>query len=337
MASTVYNQAALIASDVGATESARTMCHQHAVAYLHAAPLSGRTAIRALEPVINLARLHIRAGRADDGLQCLLRLFDAVTTGSPTQVEGVSIPAMLITDADDRQAVRAWLWSVLLADGTRALTTAGRWTEALAHVQAHRGIGQRMLDGRQVAVLAALVASDPDRAATLLGETAPSEPWEQAVAACLTALCRRAAGQPADRPANRLADIYVELEPELGTAVFDARLGLTILDLIGTSDELSTCRVVDELHRRAMKLNDGYATRAILTHPLFTALATDGQQKNCRAIVNACALGAGKLSEELRDQLTAALHTSDRTIRDCVTSTELSPTFQVPARSIDGA
>ncbi|MBV9026933.1 MAG: hypothetical protein JO362_24775, partial [Streptomycetaceae bacterium] len=48
------------------------MNYQHAAAYLHACPLPGVSAIRALEPVVNLARLQIRAGRADDGRQRLL-------------------------------------------------------------------------------------------------------------------------------------------------------------------------------------------------------------------------------------------------------------------------
>lgn len=56
VASTVYNQAALIASDIGATDAARAMCHQHAAAYLHATPLPGRAAIRALDPLVNLTR-----------------------------------------------------------------------------------------------------------------------------------------------------------------------------------------------------------------------------------------------------------------------------------------
>ncbi|MGW4982617.1 hypothetical protein ACWERA_41695, partial [Streptomyces mirabilis] len=75
VASTVYNQAALIASDVGALGLARKMCHQHAAAYLHATPLPGTTAIRALEPLVNLARLQFRAGQHDDGRQRLLTLF----------------------------------------------------------------------------------------------------------------------------------------------------------------------------------------------------------------------------------------------------------------------
>ena len=61
LASAVYNQAALIASDLGLPDLAREMFHQHA-AYLHACPLSGMSAIRGLEPVVNLARLQIRVG-----------------------------------------------------------------------------------------------------------------------------------------------------------------------------------------------------------------------------------------------------------------------------------
>ena len=78
LASAVYNQAALIASDLDLPDLAREMCHQHAAAYLHACPLPGMSAIRGLEPVVNLARLQIRAGRADEGRQRLLNLYKAV-------------------------------------------------------------------------------------------------------------------------------------------------------------------------------------------------------------------------------------------------------------------
>ncbi len=130
-------QAALIASDLGLPDLAREMCHQHAAAYLHACPLPGMSAIRGLEPVVNLARLHIRAGRADEGRQRLLDLYKAVEAGTAARFEGVNVPADLTTTGEDRQEVRAWLWRVLLADGTRTLTTEGRWAEALAHIEAH--------------------------------------------------------------------------------------------------------------------------------------------------------------------------------------------------------
>ncbi|MGW7007304.1 hypothetical protein ACWGCW_32000 [Streptomyces sp. NPDC054933] len=235
LASAVYNQAALIASDVGVPELAAQMCHQHAAAYLHACPLPGMTAIRALEPVVNLARLQIRAGRPDDARQRLLAPYEAVGQGTAAQFENAAVPADLTATGEDRHEVRAWLWRVLLADGTRTLTTKGRWNEALAHIEAHRGVGKRMLDGRQVAVLAALTTDDTARAAAILADTTPGEPWEQAVTACLTALCHRDAGQLSDAHVNDLVNTYLDWKAEPGMTVFDIRLGLTTLDATGSS------------------------------------------------------------------------------------------------------
>ncbi|TQE36190.1 hypothetical protein Sipo8835_11285 [Streptomyces ipomoeae] len=315
VASTVYNQAALIASDVGATDLAQTMCHQHAAAYLNAAPLPGTTAIRALEPIVNLARLQIRAGQADDGHQHLLTLFDAVSAESPAQVQGIAIPADLTANAEDRQEVRTWLWRVLLSDGTRALTTAGRWTEALAHVEAHRGVGQRMLDGRQVAVLAAIATGNTLGADNLLTTTESGDPWEDAVTHCLTVLCHRAAGLPWRDYQQHLVTTYLEQPGEDGMTVFNTRLGLAVLDVLISPEDPVARVVVAELYRRTIKATDGYAAREILAHPLFTALATNREAQDCRALLHACALETGALPTGLSSQLAKALRTSDHTIR----------------------
>jgi hypothetical protein len=315
MASTVYNQAALIASDVGAANTARKMCHQHAAAYLEATPLTARAAIRALEPVVNLARLQLRAGQSDNGRRHLLALFDAVTIGRPVQVEDVAVPVDLVAKADDRQEVRSWLWSVILADGTRALTSAGRWAEALAHVETQRGIGLRMLDGRQVAVLAALTTGNSLAAGKLLAETAPGEAWERAVTDHLSVLCHRTSGRPWRRSLQHLATAYLERPDQDDLAVFDTRLGLAMLDMLDSADAPAARMVVAELHRQAMKTSSGYAAREALKHPLFTTLAAHHQAQECRALVQACALDAGGFPEELRGQVTAALRTSNRVIR----------------------
>jgi hypothetical protein len=315
LASAVYNQAALIASDLGLPDLAREMCHQHAAAYLHACPLPGMSAIRGLEPVVNLARLQIRAGRADEGRQRLLDLYEAVEAGTAAQFEGVAVPADLAATDEDRHEVRAWLWRVLLADGTRTLTTTGRWAEALTHNEAHRGVGKRMLDGRQVAVLAALVAGDKERAAVLLADTMPGDPWEQAVTACLTVLCRRDAGQPVDRHLADLVTAYSARETEPGMTVFDIRLGLVVLDAIGSAEVSAARHIVEDLHRRTTDAQDGYAARETLAHPLFTAIATDRQALDCRALVDACALGAGVMPDELQGELASALRASDSVIR----------------------
>jgi hypothetical protein len=314
LASAVYNQAALIASDLDLPELAREMCHQHAAAYLHACPLPGMTAIRALEPVVNLARLQIRAGHADDGRQRLLALYDAVSTGTAAEFDGIAVPAD-ITSAEDRQEVRAWLWRVLLADGTRTLTTAGRWAEALAHIEEHRGVGRRMFDGRQVAVLAALTEGDTLAAEELLARTEPGESWEGAVTGCLTVLCLQAAGQPFHQHLQDLVATYLLRADEQGMTVFNTRLGLTVLDAVASTEDPAARLVVAELHRRATETTDGYAAREILAHPWFTGLATDRETQDCRALLQACALGARTLPGDWGDQLAAALRTSDRVIR----------------------
>ncbi|MFC8876093.1 hypothetical protein [Streptomyces ardesiacus] len=315
LASAACNQAALIASDVGLPDLARALCRRHAAAYLHACPLSGMSAIRGLEPVVNLARLQIRAGHAEQGRRWLLALYAAVEAGTAARFEGITVPSDLTATDDDRREVRAWLWRVLLADGTRTLTTKGRWTEAEAHIEAHRGVGSRMLDGRQTAVLAALTAGNTARAAALLADTTPGEPWEQAVTACLTVLCRRAAGQPVDRQVADLVTAYIGRKTEPGMTVFDIRLGLTVLDATGSTGSPSARSIVDDLHRRTTEAQDGYAAREMLAAPLFTEIASGRQAQDCRDLVRACALGAGALPDELRGELAAVVRTGDSVIQ----------------------
>lgn len=172
-----------------------------------------------------------------------------------------------------------------------------------------------MLDGRQVAVLAALVEGDTARATALLTATMPGDPWEQAVNTGLSVLCRRDAGQPVDGHLTSLVTTYCERKSEPGTTVFDTRLGLTVLDAIGSAEAPAAHRIVDELHRRTTDAQDGYAARENLAHPLFTAIATDRQVQDCRALVSTCALGAGTIPDQLQVELTAALRVSDRVIR----------------------
>lgn len=322
VASSVYNQAALLASDIGRPDLAREMCREHAAAYLRACPLPAMSAIRGLEPVVNLARLQVRGGHADVGRQRLLDLYAAVETGTPVRFEGVAIPADLTATAQDRHEVVAWLWRVLLADGTRALTTQGRWSEALAHVEAHRGVGKRMLDGRQVAVLASLAAGDAAHTSALLAGTVPGEPWEQTVTACLSVLRRLDAGQPVCSHLAGLADTFLERAAEPGMTVFDIRLGLTTLDVIGYADLPAARRIVEDLHRRVTETEDGYAARENSAHPLFIELATDRQVRNCRALVRACALRTGTLPVRLRDELEAALSAGGSVIRESLESPE---------------
>ncbi|MFJ3229920.1 hypothetical protein [Streptomyces sp. NPDC086787] len=313
LASTVFNQAALLASDLGLPELARSMCHRHADAYLRACPLTAMSAIRGLEPLVNLARLQIRAGQPDDGRHRLLDLYEAVGTGSTAVFEGITVPAALTATAEDRREVHAWLWRVVLADGTRTLTTTGRWREALAHIEQHRGVGTRMLDGRQVAVVAALTGGDRDRATALLADTAPGDPWEQAVTACLAVLARRDLPQGDDSGAAELVNTFLDREAEPGLTVFDTRLGLAVLDAVGPQHPGARSLVKDLMGRTTASRN-GYAARDLISHALFAALATENEARACRDLIRVCGLGAELLPDDLSSELSTALDRSEAVI-----------------------
>lgn len=311
LASAVFNQAALLASDVGLSDLAREMCHRHAAAYLNACPLPVMSAIRGLEPLVNLARLHIRAHRPDTGRHRLQDLYEAVTASQPITVDGITVPADLTATADDRHEVRAWLWRVLLADGTRTLTTTGRWPEALVHIEKHRGVGNRMLDGRQVAVLATLIAGAPDRTLALLAETTPGDPWENAVTACLTVLCHRSQGRPTDQDVAAMLNHYEQVERAPGHAVFHTRLALTIIDAADGTTHPAAHHTVTTLIHHATTSPDGYVARELLAHPTCERAMTAPQARALWETVAACALGHQKLPPSLLTDLTAALDTSE--------------------------
>jgi hypothetical protein len=326
LASTVFNQAALLASDIGLPDLARQICHRHAQAYLAAVPLPAMSAIRGLEPLINLARLQIRAGHPDDARQRLLALYEAVGTGTPVTFEGITVPANLTHTAEDRREVHAWLWRVLLADGTRTLTATGRWPEALAHIKQHHGIGTRMLDGRQVAVMAALVEGNTDRATELLTNTSPGEPWEQIVTACLTVLCRNDDGQSVEN----LVNSYLTHETKPGLTVFEIRLGLATLDAIGSADHREARRLTDIIARRTADARDGYAARELLAHPMAIAFSTAREVQHLNDLAQTCALGAGTLPEEFHADLSAPLNIAQAVLRRKVTGVRSGITLHHP-------
>ncbi|WBC05315.1 hypothetical protein [Micromonospora sp. WMMA1976] len=272
-ASAVYNQAALLASDCGQPDLARRWCHEHAAAYLQAVPLDARAARHALEPMVNLARLHIRDRDGEAALHLLTSLFEAVSSRTDGVIDGQALPASRLTRSeDDHREVRQWLWSVLVAEGVRALAGAGRWREAYAHLERHRGIGQRMLDGRQVAVIAHVRAGDLESARALVAGTARGEPWEEVITACLAYLC--------DRPSRTHLDLalegYLGLRPAQGLAVFETRLGLTLIDASTGADQRILPKLVSEVVARAVGSGDAYAAREVLLHEGLMA-AVDGR------------------------------------------------------------
>ncbi|WP_433498551.1 hypothetical protein ACQP1K_27315 [Sphaerimonospora sp. CA-214678] len=304
-ASAVFNQAALLASDLGLPDLARTWCHQHAALYLAACPLTGRAARHALEPLVNLARLQIRAGDGAHAFALLDGLFEALKARTDTTVDGLRVPFSTLTRTmDDHQDVLRWLWTVHLADGTRALTGAGRWNDALAHLHTRKGVGHRMLDGRQVAIIAHVMWGDTATAQALLDSTAGGEPWEAAVTACLAALCRPGD----DRTAGEMLNCYRRLDyTDPGLVVFRTRLGLSVVDAVGGVDTVNGRAVATTLIIRAVAAGDGYAARDVLDHPGCAAVLEADQKAALIQLLQVSGLDSQQFPEWLMVELSVAL------------------------------
>ncbi|MBP2707386.1 hypothetical protein JOL79_26730 [Microbispora sp. RL4-1S] len=313
-ASAVFNQAALLASDLGLPDLARDWCHQHADIYLRVRPLDGTAARHALEPLVNLVRLRIRAGDGADAFEMLNNLYEAVTTSTDTVIDGLHVPVSELTaTADDHRELLRWLWTVHLADGTRALTAAGRWQDGLDHLRHRNGIGQRMLDGRQVAVIAHTMAGELVTAKDLLEATQPGEPWEDAVTACLAALCRPQGSQ--SEVLSTLLDRYRRLDHAApGLVVFRTRLGLSVIEAVGGMECSEGRTVADALISRVVASQDGYAARELLAQPSCTSLLDENTTAALTHILDMSGLGRGRLPEALMNDLIATLASSSSLI-----------------------
>jgi hypothetical protein len=309
-ASAVHNLAALLASDCGLPELARQWCHRQANAYLRACPLDAQAARHALEPLVNLARLHIRDGHGERAFDLIEALYTNVSTRTEATIDGVEVPAHLTNSEETHHEVRRWLWTVLLATGARALAIAGRWQEACTRLRNYKGIGRRMLDGRQVAVIANATSGNSKAALALLDETEPGEPWENAVTACLTIQCRSGVGTT-----DTLLNRYYALNAAApGLAVFHIRLGLSFIDAIGTLDNPHTRRIATSLINRAIAAQDGYAAQDVLAHSSLHGLLSSTRAQELVNLVEACALGCGILPEKLLADITIALASAEEVI-----------------------
>lgn len=311
-ASAVFNQAALLASDCGDADLASQWCRRHALTYLRACPLDAGTARLALEPVVNLARLLIRDGNGDAAYNLLDTLYRSICNQTDTAIGGITVPASRLTRTpDDLRDVRKWLWTVHLADAPRALISAGRWHDALAHLQTHNGIGQRLLDGRQMSVITRYLAADTSGALALLQDTVTSEPWEDVITYCLTRLCtpRRYAST---RQCRKMLDIYARLLGAPQLAVFVTRLGLTIIDTASEAVNHDVQAAAHDLIAHAIRWQDGYASRDILAHHNCLAFLTTKEKDEPTRIADLCELGRGKVPAEVEDQLIKTISTVEQ-------------------------
>jgi hypothetical protein len=320
-ATAVFNLAALLASDCALPDLARQWSHRLARAALLSDPQVGQQATHSLEPIVNLARLRTRAGDGIGAWSLLEDLYDAIASRTDTTIDGIDIPAARLTSTPQaHRELRAWGWATLLSSGARALAAAGRWDDAKRRLHEHNGIGHRMLDGRQIAVLAYTTAGNHDAALAMLRDTQPGKPWETAVTACLTLLCQRHTSP--DRTDPWAA--YRELDPSApGLAVFHTRLGLSMIESLDGVNQSAAQAIASLLLSHAT--TDGYAARDVLAHHGCRSTATDPQLSRLAGLVDTCGLDGGFIPDRLVTDLSAALDTAEHVISPTAARTTEGP------------
>jgi len=316
-AAEVLNKAALITSDCGMPGLARALCHRQHELFDRARPLPAWAAQLALQPILNIPRQLIREGQGHDAYAMLQTLYQAARERTTAVINGRPVDLSTITCApDDNKTVRTLIWTALLADGTRALALAGRWQEAAGHAATHRGIGNRLLDGRQAAILALLHDGQPGEAAVMVEQSTITEPWEHAAQCLLRVLCLHTAGTDTG---HHVATMLVTArtlmqERDRSTTVPRTRIGMTALDLAGTQDDPQSRPLSAELVATAA--GDGYAARDALFHHRICQSLTTGQRQHLQDIVRACGLAAGTIPQRLHGQLMTAVSCAETTLKN---------------------
>lgn len=312
------NKAALIASDCGLPDLARDLCWQHIDLYRAAArPLTVLQARHMLEPVLNLARLQLRARDGDHALRLLTAMFQAVRANTNLLVDESTLPlADLAGTRAEHHKMHEWVWLHLIGDGIRALALAGRWDDAVAHAHAHRGIGLHLMEGRQATIVAHRVNGDLAGARAALADSTPQQPWELQVAACLMVMCTNASSTSRRRDVTAMITRFVEHQPMPGYAFFRAQLGLTVTTLADTVDPDAAGRVLAQVTDEAIESGDGYAAREVLQHHDNTQATVTGRQRTALTdLLDASGLGTGTLPEPLRQSLFDSTRTAAQALR----------------------
>jgi hypothetical protein len=311
----IFNFAALIASDSGVPGLAAGLCwRQHAI-FADAGPLTPDIAVIALMPLVNIARQQARQGDGNTAFHMLSHLYRAAQQRGTATIHGHLINLAPLTHGSAHRGACKELWAVLLTDGARALAREGRWTDAAETMAAHHGIGTRLLDGRQIKIMALLEQGRHREAATVIDATVPAEPWETAVTAILRTYCQQQATATTPAEPSDAIEKTIKLlgQGEPTTAAFRSRAGLTALDLAANQPEESTAQLRDAIV--SLAATDAYAARNALGHSMMRARMTRHQERQLTSVVAAAGLGVGHLPPDHIGAITAAADNAEKHLR----------------------
>jgi hypothetical protein len=101
------NLAALIYSDCGMPDTARDLCLRQFTAFTGAGPFDADTTKLALQPLINLGRLHTRAGDGVTAYEIHQQMFTATASGTAVQIAHQTLDiGALVRPGTDHHSVR---------------------------------------------------------------------------------------------------------------------------------------------------------------------------------------------------------------------------------------
>ncbi len=330
----VLNFAALIASDTGIPGLAAELCwRQHAI-FANVDALPPDIAVIALMPLVNIARQQARQGDGNTAFSTLNCVYRAARQRGTATIAGHRVNLAPLTCGPAHRETCRELWAVLLTDGARALAREARWNDAAETMAAHRGIGTRLLDGRQIKIMSLLEQGRHREAAAMIDATVPAEPWETAVTAILRAYSQQQATPATPAEPSDAIEKTIELlgQGEPTTAAFRSRAGLAALDLAAGQPQTSTAQLHDAIAKLAV--TDAYAARNALGHPMMRARMTCHQERQLTSVITAAGFGAGHLPPGRMDAITTAVGQAEEYLRVLLrqrTSREEAKTFLVPA------
>lgn len=319
-ASGVINVAALIASDTGLPDLAEDLCWRLHAIFTEPGDVTPDVAVMALMPLTNIARLLIRENQPTEAYELIQRLYRAARHREVATIRSQDVDLSPWTcTREHHRRICTELWSTLLIDGARALARAGCWTRATETIATHRGIGNRLLDGRQIKIMSLLEQDLHPQATALIDSTVPTENWETAVGQLLRLSCRQvSATAPHDELDSAVDTTLVQMnDAEPNTAAFRARLGITTLDL---ASDRST-RAITQLRRAIVDaaLSDAYAARDALRSKALCDHLTPEQEHKLNAVLAASGIGRRMLSAEQFHDLMAAVHLAEEHLRTLLT------------------
>ncbi|MEQ4717943.1 hypothetical protein [Nonomuraea sp. B19D2] len=315
------NKAALLASDCGMPDLARDLCWQHINIYRQAShPLTARQARYMLEPVHNLARLQIRADAGEPAMRLLDAMYQAVRNSTDLVIEGHTLPLSGLTGPrDKRHKLREWAWRQYIADGIRTLALAGRWDEAVTHARAHKGVGDHLMEGRQVVIVAHCLRGATRAAHDVLGESVLTAPWERQVAGCLRVMCADP-DTAVSQYVRSMVELFLSAKPAPDFMVFRTRLGLTVATIASSSHPHTAEEVHAQVAAEVIESGNGYAARDVLTHPDPLARVSEAHRQALSSIVAASGLRAGTIPAPLLDTLTTSVKAAGEMLASAVRS-----------------